>query len=92
MWLDPTFRFDVRAELPRLRAPVLVIQGGEDEHGSLAHLEAIARAASGPVETLVLPSCGHAPHRERPEAVLAAVTRFVEAVLCRRQVAPAPHE
>jgi hypothetical protein len=31
----------------------------------------------GPIETLVLPQCAHAPHRDRRESVLAAVTAFL---------------
>lgn len=78
VWLDPDFRhWNIEALLPRVRCPVLVVQGREDPYGTLAQVEAIRRQAGGPVETLVLDGCGHAPHRDHPERVLAAMTEFV---------------
>jgi pimeloyl-ACP methyl ester carboxylesterase len=56
---------------------VLAIQGADDEYGTLAQIQAIEREASGPVETLVLPGCGHSPHRTHQAATLAAIARFV---------------
>ena len=32
-------------------------------------------------ERVILPRCGHAPHKEQPEEVLLAMTRFVRALL-----------
>ncbi|TAN52930.1 MAG: alpha/beta hydrolase [Betaproteobacteria bacterium] len=78
VWLDPEFRhWNIEQYLPGIRAPVLAIQGEDDEYGTLRQLEAIARQVAGPCEPLALPRCGHSPHRDQPEAVLAAVTRFI---------------
>lgn len=83
-WLDPGFRgWNIEGYLPRVQAPMLLIQGEEDEFGTAAQLRAIERGAGGPVETLLLPGCGHSPHRERPQEVIAAAARFVRAVLAR---------
>ena len=43
----------------------------------MVHIEAIATQASGPVELVKLAHCGHSPHRDQPQAVLEALTRFV---------------
>jgi pimeloyl-ACP methyl ester carboxylesterase len=81
-WLDPAFRrWNVEGYLPRVRAPILLIQGEDDPYGTAAQLRAIERGAAGPVETLLLPGCGHSPHRERPEETLAATERFVAGLL-----------
>jgi pimeloyl-ACP methyl ester carboxylesterase len=81
IWLDPAFRtWDIQALLPRIRCPVLEIQGADDEYGTLAQLDAIERAISGPVERLVLADCKHSPHRDQEEQTLAAMTRFVLAL------------
>ena len=78
MWLDPAFRaWNIEEYLPRVECPVLAIQGCEDEYGTMAQIEAIARQARGPVELLKLERCRHSPHRDRPEAVIEAVARFV---------------
>jgi pimeloyl-ACP methyl ester carboxylesterase len=55
---------------------VLLVQGADDEYGTAAQLRAIeARVAD--VTTVVLDACGHAPHRDRRDAVLDAVATFV---------------
>ena len=78
VWLDPEFRrWNIEEYLPGVRAPLLAIQGEDDEYGTLAQLDAIQRLASGRCELLKLANCGHSPHRDRPEAVLAAVNRFI---------------
>ena len=55
----------------------MALQGIDDEYGSMAQLEAIAAQAGGPVELVKFAACKHSPHRDQPEATLAAITRFV---------------
>jgi pimeloyl-ACP methyl ester carboxylesterase len=77
-WRDPAFRgFSVVETIRAIRCPVLVLQGEKDEYGSVAQVEAIAAAVSGPVRTAVLPGLGHFPHREDPGTVLAETERFL---------------
>lgn len=79
VWLDPAFRaWSIEALLPEVVCPVLVIQGRDDGYGTLAQVEAIARGVSGPVRTLVLDDCGHAPHRDEPLRVVAEVADFLD--------------
>lgn len=77
IWLDPAFqRFDIRNECRHISAPVLVIQGANDEYGSLQQVEDVA-PQHAPAFKLVLEACGHSPHRDQPEAVLTAVADFL---------------
>jgi pimeloyl-ACP methyl ester carboxylesterase len=77
-WLRPELRgWDIRPLLPAIRCPVLVIQGREDDYGTLAQVEDIVSGVSGLAERLVLDDCGHVPHREKAKEVLAAATRFI---------------
>jgi pimeloyl-ACP methyl ester carboxylesterase len=77
-WLDPGFRsWNIEDALPRIRVPALVVQGEDDPYGTLAQVDAIARQSGAPVTTRVLPRCGHAPHRDRPDDVEAAVVAFL---------------
>ena len=84
VWLDPAFRaWNIEACLPRVRAPTLVIQGEDDEYGTSAQVEAIRRQLGAPCETLLLPECGHAPHRDQPARTLAAMHDFIARVVNR---------
>jgi len=77
IWLDPGFRaWSIEAMLRHLRCPVLAVQGIDDEYGTLAQVRGI-RAAAPQTEVVEIAHCGHSPHREAPEALLAAVTPFI---------------
>ncbi|GAB6049399.1 alpha/beta hydrolase [Hydrogenophilus islandicus] len=77
-WLDPAFRdWSLVPFLAQLTAPLLAIHGDRDEYGSTAFPETIVTNASAPAEAVVLTDCGHLPHRERPDAVIAAIDRWV---------------
>ncbi len=79
VWLDPEFEgWDIREDyLPQVRCPVLAIQGRDDEYGTMAQLDEIARRVAGPCELLKLEGCGHSPFRDRPEQTLQAISAFV---------------
>jgi pimeloyl-ACP methyl ester carboxylesterase len=77
VWLDPRFRsWSIEAMLSAIACPILAIQGTEDEYGTLAQIEGI-RARAPQTEVIVLEDCRHSPHRDRPEALTAAVTDFI---------------
>ena len=77
IWLDASFRdWSLAAEIARLVCPSLLVQGDADEYGSMIHVEAVAAGAAGLATTLLLPGCGHAPHREREAEVLEAIAHF----------------
>lgn len=77
IWLDPAFRdWNIEALLPSIRAPALLIQGLDDEYGTLAQLDRIEAALSGTVR-LEINRCGHTPHRDGEDAVLDAVRAFL---------------
>ncbi len=83
IWLDPDFRsWNIQDALPRISCPILVIQGRQDEYGTLKQVETIAAEVAGPIESLIL-DCGHRPHVEETEAVIEATTRFIVEVLRR---------
>jgi pimeloyl-ACP methyl ester carboxylesterase len=78
IWLHPEFRaWNIEAYLAAVRCPVLLIQGADDEYGSLAQLDAIEHGVAGPVERLVLADCRHSPQRDQEAATLRALARFV---------------
>jgi len=81
-WQNPAMRdWRMTDRLPAIRCPVLVIQGQTDDHGSPAQVEAIVNGVSGPVESWLVPGCGHAPHLEATEAVLERSAAFLRRAL-----------
>jgi pimeloyl-ACP methyl ester carboxylesterase len=78
VWLSPAFRdWNIEGYLTGIDVPVLVIQGRDDEYGTVAQVDAIVSSVAGPVDRLELDGCGHAPHLEARDATLAAVAAFV---------------
>ncbi|MFZ0806437.1 MAG: alpha/beta hydrolase, partial [Candidatus Sulfotelmatobacter sp.] len=81
IWLHPDFRrWNIEEYLSKISCPILVIQGREDQYGTMAQVEAIQRQSAGPVEILPLEDCRHSPQRDQPDAVLDAITKFVQRI------------
>lgn len=77
-WLREDFAaWSLDDVLPAITCPVLALHGEHDEYGSPAHLRRIAAGVRGPCRTVLLTDTRHVPHRERPEAVLAELCRFL---------------
>ena len=72
-------RWDIRGKLRRLSCPVFVIQGEEDEFGSLAQVTSVLESVPG-ARRWVLSGCGHLPHIDHKEAFVARVVDFLKAV------------
>lgn len=76
-WLSPPFRdWNIEEYLPRIRCPVLAIQGEDDEYATLRQIDAIAEQVPG-TQLLKLANCGHTPQRDQEATVLEALTAFV---------------
>ncbi|MDE2439491.1 MAG: alpha/beta hydrolase [Betaproteobacteria bacterium] len=79
-WLSPDFRdWNIEAYLPRIRCPVLAIQGENDEYATMRQIDAIAERVPG-TELIKLANCGHSPQRDQESAVLSALAGFVKKV------------
>lgn len=77
-WVSGEFRdWNIEASLPDIEAPLLLIQGEDDQYGTESQLEAIESWVGGTTERLWLAGCGHSPHLDRPEDVAEAVTSFL---------------
>jgi pimeloyl-ACP methyl ester carboxylesterase len=81
IWLDPAFKeWDITEYLPQISCPVLLVQGLDDEYGTLAQLDTVEKAVTGPVERLELSDCRHSPHIDRRPETLQATTRFISSI------------
>ncbi|EJL83216.1 putative hydrolase or acyltransferase of alpha/beta superfamily [Polaromonas sp. CF318] len=80
VWLSDAFRrFDIREECGRITAPLLLIQGLDDEYGTMRQLDEIARSAPHALQ-LRLAACGHSPQRDQPGRTVEAIAGFLKAV------------
>ena len=76
IWLEPSFRpWSIEAEIGAIRAPLLAVQGLGDEYGTLEQIRGIARRVPQ-TRLLELAECGHSPHRDQADVLIAAVDAF----------------
>jgi pimeloyl-ACP methyl ester carboxylesterase len=81
-WLDPDFRkWDIAEQLAYIRVPMLIVQGEDDQYGTVKQIEVAERECYCPVEVALLPGAKHSPQREAPETTLKAVSDFVAQIL-----------
>ena len=81
-WLDPQFRgWDISEYLAYIRVPVAILQGADDQYGTIRQVEIAQEECYCPVDVTIIPGAGHSPHREAPEATLHAISEFAERIL-----------
>jgi pimeloyl-ACP methyl ester carboxylesterase len=81
-WLDPNFRsWDISEYLAYIRVPIALLQGVDDEYGTMRQVEIAQEECYCPVDVSLIPGAGHQPHREAPGATLDAISEFANAVL-----------
>ena len=79
VWLSDEFRaWNIEDRLAGISAPVLAIQGVDDQYGTLAQLDAIESGVAGEFERVVLEEVGHSPHTEAHDAVVKTIAEFVQ--------------
>ncbi|MGH6679624.1 MAG: alpha/beta fold hydrolase [Bradyrhizobium sp.] len=81
-WLDPQFRaWDITDYLAYIRVPVAIVQGRDDQYGTMRQVAIAQEECTCPVEVTLIAGVGHSAHREAPAATLTAVADFANAVL-----------
>lgn len=77
IWLSPEFAaWNIEPAIERITTSMLVLQGRDDEYGTLGQIDAIVRRHRN-VDALVLARCGHTPHRDRAAFVEAAIANWI---------------
>src|ERR1700687_3464148 len=83
-WLDPAFaKWEIAEELAYIRVPILIVQGAEDQYGTLRQIEVAREECYCPVEAVILPATRHVPHREAPDATMRAIVEFTQRLQIR---------
>jgi pimeloyl-ACP methyl ester carboxylesterase len=80
-WLNPKFRnWDISEFLAYIRVPLAILQGADDQYGTMRQIEIAQQECYCPVDVTIIPGAGHSPHREAPEATLNSITEFTERI------------
>lgn len=80
VWLSEGFAsFDILPQCQRITAPLLLVQGLNDEFGTMLQLDEIAKAAPH-AQQIRLADCGHSPHRDQPQLCIESIADFLKAV------------
>ena len=81
-WLDPKFRsWDISEYLAYIRVPVAILQGADDQYGTIRQIDIAREECYCPVDVTIIPGAGHSPHREAPETTLNLITDFAKRIL-----------
>jgi pimeloyl-ACP methyl ester carboxylesterase len=81
-WLDPRFRnWDISEFLAYIRVPLAILQGPNDQYGTIRQVEIAREECYCPVDVTIVPDAGHSPHRDAPEASLDAIAEFAGRIL-----------
>jgi pimeloyl-ACP methyl ester carboxylesterase len=89
-WLQPGFRqWSVAEQLAYIRVPILIVQGEDDQYGTVRQIEMARQECYCPVEVALLPGVKHSPQSEAPEVTLKAIGDFVGRVLHENEMAGA---
>jgi pimeloyl-ACP methyl ester carboxylesterase len=76
IWLHTPFRhWTIENEITTITCPLLAVQGLNDEYGTLEQIRGIARRLPQ-TRLLELAGCGHSPHRDQGDNLIAAVGAF----------------
>jgi pimeloyl-ACP methyl ester carboxylesterase len=79
IWLDPAFKtWNISALLPNITCPQLIIQGEDDQYGTLKQVKTISDLTVGTSTVFTPKNCNHAPHKENVKETLIQVIHFLE--------------
>ena len=80
-WLDPDFRrWDISEYLAYIRVPVAILQGEDDQYGTIRQIEIAKEECYCPVDVTMIPGAGHSPQREAAELTLVTISEFVRRI------------
>ena len=78
-WLSEAFSdWNIEHFLPSIKCPVMVIQGMEDEFGSIAQVQSIASHISGYSKVCMVANAGHSPHKQNEIWLIHECSRFLD--------------
>ncbi|TGD58477.1 alpha/beta fold hydrolase [Flavobacterium humi] len=81
-WTSNTFKsWNIENFLPFIQCQSLIMQGENDEYGTLEQVAKITAQTKGDASAFIIPAIQHTPHKEAPEVVLEASAAFIQKLL-----------
>lgn len=81
LWTSEDMKnWNIESQIFPIDIPALIIQGKQDNYGSLKQVEKIANSISAKNEIVLIENCGHSPHFEQQETVLNSVKSFLKSI------------
>jgi len=78
VWLHPDFEnWNIEQFLPKIKVPLLAIQGEDDPYGTPAQIESLVNQTGGQATSLMISNCSHRPHADHQDLVLNEIKKFV---------------
>lgn len=85
-WTTDAYRsWNIERLMPLIHCPALIIQGEQDEYGTIKQVDGIVNQVSGTVEKRYLPNIKHTPHKEAPELILDMSAAFITALIANEK-------
>jgi pimeloyl-ACP methyl ester carboxylesterase len=79
IWNHPSFKnWNIEKEITNIICPQLIIQGKNDQYGTLKQVENIAQHTKGQTITFIPENCGHSPYKEIEKDVFDKVISFIK--------------
>jgi len=86
-WLWSEFRdWNIECFLPQISCPLLVLQGENDEYATVKQVKKIVGQVKGPVSWEIISKCGHTPHFQASDHILALMSGFISSTLQGRKM------
>lgn len=78
VWLSKGFKnWNIEDYLKSITVPIQLIQGSNDEYGSLKQLDSIEKNVSGKTYRYEIEDCGHSPHTQYPIDITNKIKYFL---------------
>ncbi len=79
VWLSEEFKdWNITSFVKNITSPILLIQGLEDQYGTLKQIDLIKKNYFSKARELILKKCRHSPHLEYPKEVIDNIEKFIK--------------
>jgi len=81
IWNNQSFKnWNIENEITKITCPQLIIQGQNDQYGTLKQVKSIEQNTKGKTTTFIPKNCGHSPFKEQENEVLKTVKYFFSSI------------